>query len=200
MEYTLEDHLSINCRSGEPNHIGEVFREMTRFLEQEGEPYVFVGPLALDLYIAPFRYTDEIRIVGTPALAAQIGERIAALSGNKRYEQVKVLFDCADCPENKHALRNRVKAKLFDTVAPFASPLSLAWLFLEGDLGQDQVDVGQLIYDRAASAEELQALLESHQAQHALDRLAEVQTSIDRGGYSGSYDDSVKARLARLKR
>ncbi len=190
----MEDLLSTNLH-GQPSNYGAVFREVTQRLETASIEYCLVGTLALGMYVRP-RFTDKIEVLCDTDGFARAKELLAALDGADHADEVSIRLTVASPQGGVHALANCQQLALFGTLGKFASPLSLAWMFLESVEPYADHDVAQLLIDGPVTANDIEQLLERHLATEARNRLAAIHSDIDKGRYSRTYSDSVKARLS----
>lgn len=191
----MENLLATDSLSGRPTNFDVAFGCAFQFLQDRQIPHVFLGTLALNTFIRP-RFTDEIQMVcehGTMARLAEEMDRIAVQSafvGNFRLSSTE--SDAAT-----FALASRTKKTLFGAPADLPSALALCWTFLENDDLRSQFDAGSLRAAGIVSENDLQSLLQRHACDAALRRLSDLRRDIQKGRYSGTYDDSVRARLLR---
>lgn len=191
----MEDLLSTNVH-GLPTNFGAAFQEVIQRLEAAGVRYCLVGTLALGMYVRP-RFTDEIEVLGDPDGFARTKEFLSALSGVGHADKVSIRLTAASRPEALHALANCRRLTLFGMLSRYASPLSLAWMLLEGREPYSDHDIAQLLMGELVTVDEIEQLLDRHLATEARNRLTAIRSAIGEGRYSRTYNDSVKARLAR---
>lgn len=191
----MEHLLSTNIH-GLPTDFGAAFQETIQRLEAAEAGYCLVGTLALGMYVRP-RFTDEIEVLSKAEDFGRAKELLAAPGGADHAKEVSIRMTAASRPEALHALANCRQLTLFGMLGRFASPLSLAWMLLEGSEPYADHDVAQLLMGEVVTTGEIEQLLERHFATEARNRLAAIRSDIDEGRYSRTYSDSVKARLAR---
>lgn len=191
----MEDLLATDFRTGKPTSFGTIFKAATQLLHHRQVPHVFVGTLALNTYVRP-RYTQEIQIICDHSAIGQLDSEL-----NRMAEQVRfggsIKVEIPTNPAMAHALASTRPAVLFDTTAPVPTALALCWLFLETDDLSSQADAGSLLAAGVLASDELQPLLEHHASHAALIRFGEAKRNVEQGRYSGTYSDSVRARLQR---
>jgi hypothetical protein len=160
--------------------------------------YCLGGALALNIYIRP-RFTSEILVICSADVMEECTVLLMRASVLKSDMTVTLRFNSGDCWSNRYALDNRITRSVFDTTAQFASPTALLWLFLESEDFQDEVDAGQLLHAGLIENDQIERLLELHQAKRAAERLVRVRKAIAAGGFTKTYNESMKARLERMK-
>lgn len=191
----MEDLLATDSLSGRPTNFGVAFKRAVQFLQSRQIAHVFLGTLALNTCMRP-RFTNQIQIVcehdEMEPLAEEI-DRIAAQSafgGSFRLSKV-------ESAATAYALASRSPKTLFGAPADFPSALALCWTFLESNDLAAQADAGSLLAAGVVSDDELQSLLQRHAYDAALRHLNDLRREIHEGRYSGTYNDSVRARLLR---
>lgn len=193
----MEDLVAIDPRTGKPTNFGPAFKAIAQFLHDREIPHVFAGTLALNACIRP-RYTEEFQIICDYSAIGQLGSEL-----NRIAEQAGfcgcITAENPINPAMTNALASRRQAVLFDTPASLPSALSLCWLFLETNDSRSHVDAGSLLAAGVVASDELQFLLEQHARDAAITRFEAAKRDIEQGRYSGSYSDSVRARLERRR-
>jgi len=191
----MEDLLATDFRTGKPTNFGTVFKVAAQFLHDNQVPHVFVGTLALNTYIRP-RYTQEIQIICDHLAIGQVDSELNRIAEQAGFGgSIKV--EAPTNPAMTHALASTTPVGLFDTTAHVPTALALCWFFLETDDLSSQVDAGSLLAAGMLASYELQSLLERHASNPALIRFGEAKRNVEQGRYSGTYSDSVRARLQR---
>lgn len=191
----MEDLVRIDPRSGKPTNFGAAFREICDFLGNMEIPHIFVGTLALNIYIRP-RYTEEIQVICEYSAIGQLGNELSRLAEQAGFGG-SIRAEAPANPAMANALASTRPVELFDTTFHVPTALALCWLFLESDDLYSLVDAGSLLAAEALDGDLLQPLLE-HYASHAtLIRFGEAKRNVEQGRYSGTYNDSVRARLLR---
>lgn len=207
----MEDLLSIGM-DGQATNFELTFQRGIQALNESGCPYVLVGTVALDTYVRP-RFTDEIDFLCHTDDQLQIAVAMVSSGfipsqscrGNPAFitEDAKVhvnLFGTNSRASLQHAVANPACQQIFDVTARIASPLSLLWIFLESDEIRDKSDAIALIESGLVSPDEIRSLLGLNGSSAALATFDRHYTDIALGKYSGSYNDSVKARILRRQK
>lgn len=194
MEILLATHVD-----GRPTNYVETFRGVTRILEADGLQYCFCGTLARNMYLRP-RFTDEIEVLSITEEVENIKALLASEDLAGKPGSVRLQLNSSPNPRHLYMLANYRQLTLFGVSARFVCPLALAWDYLESNTPYAESDVGELLLHGHVLASDIQPLLEQHHSSQALEKLAQVCDDVSKGRYSGTYSDSVRARLHRLKR
>jgi hypothetical protein len=192
------ENLLATAIDGRPTNYRETFRGLVSVLDTAKLEYCLGGVLALNMYMRP-RFTDEILVICSFGVAEECDVLLKQQSVLKPDMRVKLRSNSVDCWANRYALDNKTTKSVFDTTAQFASPIAILCTLLESEDLQDEVDAGQLLHAELIENDQIDRLLKQHQAKHAAERLVRVRASITAGGFSGTYNESVKARLQRMK-
>lgn len=193
----MEDLVAFDLRSGKPTNFGAAFKHVAQFLHASEVPYVFVGTLALNTYVRP-RVTQEIKLICDSSVCEQFDgvlKRIAAQAGFGGC----ISAQSPSHPAMEYALASPRMVALFDTYIPVPTAQALGWLLFETNNLNDKVDAGSLLATGVVVSNELQFMLEQHGSQAALIGFQAVKRDIEQGRYSGTYNDSIQARLQRLR-
>jgi hypothetical protein len=201
----MEDLLSTGI-DGQATNFETTFQRGIQILNESGCPYVLVGTVALDTHVRP-RFTDEIDVLCHNDAQSQIEAALISSGfipnqsccGNSKFitEDAKVHINLFgnNSRARRYALSYPIYRQVFAVTTRIASPLSLLWIFLESDEIRDKADAIALIESGLVSPDEIRPLLNQNGATGALATFDRLHTDIALGKYSGSYNDSVKARI-----
>ncbi len=191
----MKNLIAIDPRTGKPTNFSAAFKAVAQFLHDSKVPHVFVGTLALNTYIRP-RYAQEIQLICDHSAIGQLDGELNRIAEQAGFAG-SITTETPSHPAMAHVFASTRPAVLFDTPVHVSTALALCWLFLETDGLGSQIDAGSLLAAGVVVSDELQSLLEHHASDAALIRFGETKRNVEQGRYSGTYSDSVRARVQR---